>query len=134
MGKRQVGEVAGLAEGRWEVGNCAGGRASHKRVADGGKTACLSSSWIAGSDSPRWTCTSWWWTCPLCSWWAEGEGGGVAEEVELHEVEEELLVSLIRQRLRGLFRWAGQGQRGAACDQEEGSPVEEASGSPVSVF
>lgn len=58
----------------------------------------------------------------------------MAEGAELYEVGEELLVHRFRQRQRDQFRWVGQGQREAACGQEAGSTVEEASGSPVSVF
>lgn len=62
-GKMQV-EVVVLAEGHWEAGKHVGGMASRKRVADEGRMVRLSSSWTAGSDSPRLTCMSWLWTCP----------------------------------------------------------------------
>lgn len=100
-GKRRVVGVVGLEEGRWVAGKRAGGKASRKRVANGGRMVRLSSSWTAGSDSPRSTCTSWSSTCPLCSWRVAAEAGGEAEGAELREVEVAPLVSLNRQRLLG---------------------------------
>lgn len=108
--------VVGLVVGHWGAGKHAGGKASRKRVANGGRMARLSSSWTAGSDNLHWTCTSWWWTCPLCSWWVEGEVDGEAEGVELHGVEVEPLVILYRQKLLVLLLRAGQGLRAGACD------------------
>lgn len=84
-------------------------------VVNGGKTARPSSSWTAGSDSPRSTCTSWWWTCPLCNWRAAEEAGGGAEEAEPRGVEVGPSVSLDRQGLLGLLLEEGRGLRVGVC-------------------
>lgn len=55
----QVVVVVGLVEGHWEAGKHVGGKASRKKVANGGRMVHLSSSWTAGSDSPHSTCMSW---------------------------------------------------------------------------
>lgn len=112
----QVEVVVGLVEGHWEAGKHADGKASRKTGANVGRMVCLSSSRTAGSDIPRWTCTSWLWTCPLCSWRVAGEGDGEAEGAELHGVAVEPLVSLNQWKLLVLLLWVGPGLRAAVCD------------------
>lgn len=51
--------VVGLAEEHWEAGKHVGGKASHKRGANGGRMVHQSSSWTADSDSPHSTCMNW---------------------------------------------------------------------------
>lgn len=99
--KMQV--VVGLEEGHLEAGKHVGGKALRKRVANGGRMVRLSSSRTAGFDSPHSTCTSWLWTCPLCSWRVAGVADGEAEGAELHGVEVGPLVSLNQQRLLALL-------------------------------